>query len=118
MDSRRITIEPITRLEGLGKIEIFLDGQGEVEAHLTYAGITPLPFSLGSPNIMGPFAYVPFMECYHGVGSLDHAVDGEVRVADRRFIFDGGRGYLENFLFPRVVAENTLRRGFTPPEED
>ena len=30
----------------------------------------------------------------------------------------GGRGYLENFLFPRVVAENTLRRGFTPPEAD
>jgi RHH-type proline utilization regulon transcriptional repressor/proline dehydrogenase/delta 1-pyrroline-5-carboxylate dehydrogenase len=29
----------------------------------------------------------------------------------------GGRGYLENFLFPRVIAENTLRRGFTPPEE-
>jgi RHH-type proline utilization regulon transcriptional repressor/proline dehydrogenase/delta 1-pyrroline-5-carboxylate dehydrogenase len=29
----------------------------------------------------------------------------------------GGRGYLENFLFPRVVAENVLRRGFTPPEE-
>jgi tocopherol cyclase len=71
------------------------DGQGDVEAHLAYAGITPLPFSLGSPNIMGPFAYVPFMECYHGVGSLDHAVDGEVRVADRRFDFDGGRGYLE-----------------------
>jgi RHH-type proline utilization regulon transcriptional repressor/proline dehydrogenase/delta 1-pyrroline-5-carboxylate dehydrogenase len=30
----------------------------------------------------------------------------------------GGRGYLENFMFPRVVAENTLRRGFTPPEEE
>ncbi len=30
----------------------------------------------------------------------------------------GGRGYLENFLFPRVVAENVLRRGFTPPPED
>jgi RHH-type proline utilization regulon transcriptional repressor/proline dehydrogenase/delta 1-pyrroline-5-carboxylate dehydrogenase len=29
----------------------------------------------------------------------------------------GGREYLQNFLFPRVVAENTLRRGFTPPEE-
>ncbi len=28
----------------------------------------------------------------------------------------GGRGYLENFLFPRVVAENVMRRGFTPPE--
>jgi RHH-type proline utilization regulon transcriptional repressor/proline dehydrogenase/delta 1-pyrroline-5-carboxylate dehydrogenase len=29
----------------------------------------------------------------------------------------GGRGYLEHFLFPRLVAENTMRRGFTPPEE-
>lgn len=28
----------------------------------------------------------------------------------------GGRGYLENFVFPRVVSENTLRRGFAPPE--
>jgi RHH-type proline utilization regulon transcriptional repressor/proline dehydrogenase/delta 1-pyrroline-5-carboxylate dehydrogenase len=29
----------------------------------------------------------------------------------------GGRGYLENFLFPRAIAENVLRRGFTPPDE-
>jgi RHH-type proline utilization regulon transcriptional repressor/proline dehydrogenase/delta 1-pyrroline-5-carboxylate dehydrogenase len=29
----------------------------------------------------------------------------------------GGREYLENFLFPRLIAENVLRRGFTPPEE-
>ena len=29
----------------------------------------------------------------------------------------GGKGYLENFLFPRSVAENVMRRGFTPPEE-
>jgi RHH-type proline utilization regulon transcriptional repressor/proline dehydrogenase/delta 1-pyrroline-5-carboxylate dehydrogenase len=29
----------------------------------------------------------------------------------------GGKGYLENFLFPRSVAENVMRRGFTPPLE-
>ncbi|MBM3854948.1 MAG: aldehyde dehydrogenase family protein, partial [Verrucomicrobia bacterium] len=29
----------------------------------------------------------------------------------------GGREYLENFLFPRLIAENVLRRGFIPPEE-
>ncbi|HXQ80139.1 MAG TPA: L-glutamate gamma-semialdehyde dehydrogenase [Opitutaceae bacterium] len=29
----------------------------------------------------------------------------------------GGKGYLENFLFPRAIAENVMRRGFTPPEE-
>ncbi len=30
----------------------------------------------------------------------------------------GGKGYLENFLFPRVIVENVLRRGFTPPPEE
>ncbi len=30
----------------------------------------------------------------------------------------GGKGYLENFLFPRSVAENVMRRGFTPPGEE
>jgi RHH-type proline utilization regulon transcriptional repressor/proline dehydrogenase/delta 1-pyrroline-5-carboxylate dehydrogenase len=29
----------------------------------------------------------------------------------------GGREYLQNFLVPRVVTENCLRRGFAPPEE-
>ena len=26
----------------------------------------------------------------------------------------GGREYLQNFLFPRAIAENIMRRGFTP----
>jgi RHH-type transcriptional regulator, proline utilization regulon repressor / proline dehydrogenase / delta 1-pyrroline-5-carboxylate dehydrogenase len=30
----------------------------------------------------------------------------------------GGKGYLENFLFPRAIAENVMRRGFTPPAEE
>jgi len=30
----------------------------------------------------------------------------------------GGKEYLENFLFPRLVAENVIRRGFTPPDEE
>jgi RHH-type proline utilization regulon transcriptional repressor/proline dehydrogenase/delta 1-pyrroline-5-carboxylate dehydrogenase len=30
----------------------------------------------------------------------------------------GGKGYLENFLFPRAVSENVMRRGFTPPADE
>jgi RHH-type proline utilization regulon transcriptional repressor/proline dehydrogenase/delta 1-pyrroline-5-carboxylate dehydrogenase len=30
----------------------------------------------------------------------------------------GGREYLQNFLVPRVITENCLRRGFAPTEED
>ncbi|MBI5685521.1 MAG: bifunctional proline dehydrogenase/L-glutamate gamma-semialdehyde dehydrogenase [Verrucomicrobia bacterium] len=29
----------------------------------------------------------------------------------------GGREYLQNFLLPRVITENTLRRGFAPNED-
>jgi len=29
----------------------------------------------------------------------------------------GGKGYLENFLFPRVIVENVMRRGFAPDAE-
>jgi RHH-type transcriptional regulator, proline utilization regulon repressor / proline dehydrogenase / delta 1-pyrroline-5-carboxylate dehydrogenase len=29
----------------------------------------------------------------------------------------GGREYLQNFLVPRVVTENCLRRGFAPEQE-
>jgi RHH-type proline utilization regulon transcriptional repressor/proline dehydrogenase/delta 1-pyrroline-5-carboxylate dehydrogenase len=28
----------------------------------------------------------------------------------------GGREYLQNFLVPRVVSENCLRRGFAPAD--
>jgi RHH-type proline utilization regulon transcriptional repressor/proline dehydrogenase/delta 1-pyrroline-5-carboxylate dehydrogenase len=29
----------------------------------------------------------------------------------------GGKGYLESFLFPRVIVENVMRRGFAPDAE-
>jgi F420-non-reducing hydrogenase large subunit len=51
MNQRRVTIDPITRLEGHGKIDIFLDGQGEVEK--AYFQIPELRgfevFSIGRP---------------------------------------------------------------------
>lgn len=48
---RRITIEPITRLEGHGRIEIFLDGAGDVEhAYLQIPELRGFEvFSLGRP---------------------------------------------------------------------
>jgi len=50
-DRRRFTIDPITRLEGHGKIDIFLDGQGEVErAYLQIPELRGFEvFSIGRP---------------------------------------------------------------------
>ena len=71
---------------------------------LAFRGISPWPVTPLAPGIMGPFAYVPFMECYHGVLSLDHEVSGRLRIGKRETDFSGGRGYIEKdwgSAFPR-----------------
>ncbi len=55
----------------------------------------PWPVRSLSPGIMGPFRFAPLMECYHGVLSLDHSVDGTLTVDGTPVVFDGGRGYTE-----------------------
>ena len=44
---------------------------------------------------MGWYAYVPFMECYHGVVSFDHSIKGTLEVDGTRVDYTGGRGYIE-----------------------
>lgn len=46
-------------------------------------------------KIMGWYYKVPFMECYHGVVSLNHDLIGEIKVNNRSFSFDNGKGYIE-----------------------
>lgn len=53
------------------------------------------PVSPLSPGIMGPFAWLPFMECYHGIVSFDHGLNGALTDDGRTIDFSGGRGYLE-----------------------
>lgn len=62
---------------------------------LRFEGRTPWPVTLASPGTMGWYAYAPFMECYHGVVSLDHAIDGFLEVDGRLLDFRNGRGYIE-----------------------
>ena len=62
---------------------------------LRFDNLTPWPVTVASPGIMGWYAWVPFMECYHGVVSLDHGIEGRLVVNDRPIDFTGGRGYIE-----------------------
>ena len=39
---------------------------------------------------MGPFAFFPFMECYHGIVSMDHQVFGKLEINGEIVNFDGG----------------------------
>jgi hypothetical protein len=53
------------------------------------------PVSAVSPGIMGWYGYVPFMECYHGVVSMQHGLSGKFIIDGSEFSFDGGKGYIE-----------------------
>ncbi|MCO6478692.1 MAG: hypothetical protein J5I94_18810 [Phaeodactylibacter sp.] len=67
----------------------------ELQGALRLNGITPWPKMLGAPGIMGWYSFVPFMECYHGVVSLDHRLEGTLRVYGQEVDFTGGKGYVE-----------------------
>jgi hypothetical protein len=66
-----------------------------VRAEVQFHGQVPYPVSIASPGIMGPFAWLPFMECYHGIVSLDHGVTGMFDDDGVTADFNGGRGYIE-----------------------
>jgi len=38
---------------------------------------------------------VPFMECYHGILSMDHEIKGVLEICGERIDFSEGRGYIE-----------------------
>ena len=55
----------------------------------------PWPNHWYSPGIMGPYTFLPFMECYHGIVSMDHGIDGQIEVDGETLDFGNGRGYIE-----------------------
>jgi tocopherol cyclase len=81
---------------GLKGMTLDLEGSGNrVVGEVLFRGIQPWPVTLPSPGAMGPFAYMPWMECYHGVMSFDHALEGTLLVDGRPIVWDRGRGYME-----------------------
>lgn len=46
-------------------------------------------------GIMGWYRFVPFMQCYHGVVSLNHDLSGTLLKNGKSFNFDDGVGYIE-----------------------
>lgn len=69
--------------------------ESRVRGELSFAGLVPWPVTLASPGIMGWYAWVPFMECYHGIVSVDHEIAGSLDLDGERVDFTGGRGYSE-----------------------
>lgn len=62
----------------------------DVSGSVRFGPLSPLRY-----DIMGPFRFVPFMECRHSVYSMMHAVDGDIRVNGMHYRFRNDTGYIE-----------------------
>ncbi|HNY63989.1 MAG TPA: tocopherol cyclase family protein [Deltaproteobacteria bacterium] len=73
-----------------GRMLVDIDGP-----ELDFLSPVAWPVTLLSPGVMGWYAWMPFMECYHGVVSMDHGIRGGLTINGEYVSFDGGRGYTE-----------------------
>ncbi len=71
------------------------DGESRITADMNFRNIFPWPVKLFSPGVMGYYSFIPFLECYHGVLSFNHSIDGYVTLNGVKTDFTGGKGYLE-----------------------
>ena len=66
---------------------------------LRFGPFTPIRY-----DIMGPFRFVPFMQCRHSVYSMRHRVDGEITINGTSYLFRNAIGYIEGdrgYSFPK-----------------
>lgn len=75
-----------------------------LKGDLRFENTVPYPVTWTRPGIMGPFGWLTFMECYHGVVSLDHRIDGALSLGDQSLDFSGGRGRVTSKRIRRVVS--------------
>ena len=72
-----------------------------IELNIRYDKLTimgRLQFHKLSPiryDIMGPFHFIPFMQCRHSVYSMRHLIDGQINVNGEQLDFQNGIGYIE-----------------------
>lgn len=62
----------------------------KIHGKLWYHSLKPPAY-----DIMGPFRFVPFMECRHSIYSLHHIVNGKITINRKEIIFVNDIGYIE-----------------------
>jgi len=67
----------------------------QLEGELSFKNIVPYPKTISRPGIMGPYSYIPFMECYHGIVNIHHDIEGSMNICCKAVDFSKGYGYIE-----------------------
>jgi hypothetical protein len=93
-DSFNVWIGPNRFWDGGIDIQI-ADDALELAGRVEFTESEPWPVTWRSLGIMGPYGWVPRMECNHGVVSLDHGLKGSLTIDGIDVALSGGRGYSE-----------------------
>jgi len=76
--------------------EINIRGENIITSgKIEYSDLQSYPQTLINPGIMGWYSFVPFMECKHGVVSINHNLTGALEMNGQKMDFSGGKGYIE-----------------------
>lgn len=80
----------------LDKIKIDIKNEDiRINGELYYKNHIKIAKSIISPNIMGPFSLIPFMECNHAILSMKHDITGNLFINNINYNFNNGVGYIE-----------------------
>lgn len=78
--------------------KVILDIQNDtttIKAEIDMKNQVNLSINTKKKDIMGWYRFVPFMQCYHGVVSLNHNLNGSFIKDNKTYNFDNGVGYIE-----------------------
>ena len=89
MDETGVTVGPNVFKKTGCHLDVRVSGLN-MQGDLAFGEFAPIAY-----DIMGPFKYVPFMECRHSVFSMKHRVDGSLSINGEAFRFENGICYIE-----------------------
>ena len=73
-----------------------------IHGELIYFDNKNIKTNILNPNIMGPFSYIPFMECNHAILSMQNSIKGIININNKNINFENGtrlyRKRLGNFF--------------------
>ena len=67
----------------------------DIKGDIKYSDLKNIDTNFMTPNIMGPFSYIPFMECNHAILSMKNNANGSININDDEIKFENDMAYIE-----------------------
>lgn len=66
----------------------------KIKGDIKYSNSKNIKTNFLNPNIMGPFSYIPSMECNHAILCMKNQASGSISINNKKLNFNNGIGYI------------------------